>query len=425
MFDADGDGVPEQRYYNGYRGGVDIVGPADAADGGATGTFEAVSTSAAKALGIERIAETCVQGRGVHGRSSRPFGDSRALIGYDDLMRIHRGGPHRRRDGRPRLPAHGYADLLLALTGAPDAQTAHGVCAVLDGRDEQLLGVDHRQRPRRASSPTISPSRPFPPASTVGCCAAAPLHEHCLFKLGIPLGELWHLTPLARWLRANGRSRFLLTAPPLRLPGAVGVAGDACRDGVTPASHSRDQRGHEMAKYESPYDPASAPKDLEHVLYEKKGHVAYVTINRPEVRNALHTYAYAGAARLLARHPARPEHLCRHRHRRRATPSAPAATSSSSRSTRPRASARRMRIRTARIFHWGGGGQPQDVAPRKAADLRAQRLRRRRRPQHRAAMPAARHGRGRLDRRPAHQCRPARRRRTRSITHCRARPRPI
>ena len=48
-----------------------------------------------------------------------------------------------------------------------------------------------------------------------------------------------------------------------------------------------------MPHYESPYDPASAPRDLEHVIYEKKGHVAYVTINRPEVRNALHSYAYA------------------------------------------------------------------------------------------------------------------------------------
>jgi hypothetical protein len=33
---------------------------------------------------------------------------------------------------------------------------------------------------------------------------------------------MWHLTPLADWLRANKRNRFLLTAPPLRLPGAVG-----------------------------------------------------------------------------------------------------------------------------------------------------------------------------------------------------------
>ena len=48
-----------------------------------------------------------------------------------------------------------------------------------------------------------------------------------------------------------------------------------------------------MPRYESPYDPASMPKDLEHVRYVKKGHVAYVTINRPEVRNALHSYAYA------------------------------------------------------------------------------------------------------------------------------------
>jgi hypothetical protein len=49
-----------------------------------------------------------------------------------------------------------------------------------------------------------------------------PLHNLCLFKLGMPLGELWHLTELNRWLRAHGRTRFLLTAPPLRLPGAVG-----------------------------------------------------------------------------------------------------------------------------------------------------------------------------------------------------------
>ena len=47
-----------------------------------------------------------------------------------------------------------------------------------------------------------------------------------------------------------------------------------------------------MPRYESPYDPSTMPTKLEHVLYEKKGHVAYVTINRPEVRNALHSYAY-------------------------------------------------------------------------------------------------------------------------------------
>jgi hypothetical protein len=49
-----------------------------------------------------------------------------------------------------------------------------------------------------------------------------PLHERCLFKLGIHLGELWWLSELAGYLRKAGRHAFLLTAPPLRLPGAVG-----------------------------------------------------------------------------------------------------------------------------------------------------------------------------------------------------------
>ena len=48
-----------------------------------------------------------------------------------------------------------------------------------------------------------------------------------------------------------------------------------------------------MPRYESPYNPDSMPKNLEHLIYEKKGHVAYVTINRPEVRNSLHSFAYA------------------------------------------------------------------------------------------------------------------------------------
>jgi hypothetical protein len=33
---------------------------------------------------------------------------------------------------------------------------------------------------------------------------------------------MWYLTELARWLHEHGRHAFLLTAPPLNLPGAVG-----------------------------------------------------------------------------------------------------------------------------------------------------------------------------------------------------------
>jgi kynurenine formamidase len=64
----------------------------------------------------------------------------------------------------------------------------------------------------------IIPASPFKPMAH----ALMPLHEHCLFKNGIHLGEIWYLSELARWLREHGRNRFFLTAPPLRLPGAVG-----------------------------------------------------------------------------------------------------------------------------------------------------------------------------------------------------------
>src|ERR1700704_2086204 len=61
-------------------------------------------------------------------------------------------------------------------------------------------------------------------------------------------------------------------------------------------AHAADaKRMSEMrqeTRYATNYDPKSAPNKLEHLLYEKKGHVAYVTINRPERLNALHTYAH-------------------------------------------------------------------------------------------------------------------------------------
>ncbi len=43
-----------------------------------------------------------------------------------------------------------------------------------------------------------------------------------VFLIGVHLGELWYFAELAEWSRNNARSRFLLTAPPLRLTGAVG-----------------------------------------------------------------------------------------------------------------------------------------------------------------------------------------------------------
>jgi hypothetical protein len=115
----------------------------------------------------------------------------------------------------------GFAAVLLEMNRAPD-ERVHSVCAGLDGRDEKLQQwITHSGLAALISdnyAVEIVPARPCESDH----CAALPLHAHCLFRLGVNLGEMWWLTELADWLRAHGRHRFLLTAPPLRLPGAVG-----------------------------------------------------------------------------------------------------------------------------------------------------------------------------------------------------------
>jgi kynurenine formamidase len=107
------------------------------------------------------------------------------------------------------------------MDGKPDPKVVQTACAVLNGRDQRLLEwiTDSGLAVLVADNFAVES---FPAVDHVGCCAAAPLHEHCLFKLGVHLGELWNLSPLANWLHAHGRYRFLLTAPPLRLTGATG-----------------------------------------------------------------------------------------------------------------------------------------------------------------------------------------------------------
>ncbi len=90
MFDANGDGLPEALYYNGYAAGRHVVGPQHLDDTGvpATPGTAGASTSAAHALGIENMARTGVQGRGVMIDLRAHLGDARTLVGYDTLMRV-------------------------------------------------------------------------------------------------------------------------------------------------------------------------------------------------------------------------------------------------------------------------------------------------------------------------------------------------
>lgn len=216
-FDADGDGIAEQVYYNGFRAIEDVaVGPDAVAD-----PAPLAGPVRAGRLGIENMATACVQGRAVMIDLQEMFGPGRRLIGYDDLARACEAQHVAVEPGDMVCLHTGFADALLKMAGEPDLEVLGATGAVLDGADERLLRwVDETGLVALIADNYAVEA--VPGRAREGRHPFLPLHELCLFKLGIHLGELWYLTELAGWLRQAGRSRFLLTAPPLRLPGAVG-----------------------------------------------------------------------------------------------------------------------------------------------------------------------------------------------------------
>jgi kynurenine formamidase len=207
VFDVNGDGNPIPVYYNGFRAGKDIR-----MDDNGIG---------ADALGIEHMAKHGVQGRGVLIDLYSHYGDfPRKEVGYDDLMAIMEKDGVEIQEGDILCLWTGMDRMILGMNKKPDAAIKEA-CAVLDGHDKRLLQWITDSGVAAIASDNLA-------VENVGkavpdCCTTTlPLHEHCLFRLGIHLGELWHLAELAQWLNANRRSRFMLTAPALRLSGAVG-----------------------------------------------------------------------------------------------------------------------------------------------------------------------------------------------------------
>jgi kynurenine formamidase len=211
LFDANGDGTAEKVFYNGFQ----IVGR----DGrGTQGELGAINVS------VARMAETGVQGRGVMLDLRHHFGDERVDVTWERLESVLKADSVTVERGDILCIHTGLGELIREADGRLD-NPIRTKCAVLDGYDRRLKEWIADTGIAAIAADNLAVER----SSTLGADPrlphrgpGLPLHEHCLFKLGIHLGELWYLTELAGWLRQNARSRFLLTAPPLRLPGAAG-----------------------------------------------------------------------------------------------------------------------------------------------------------------------------------------------------------
>jgi len=207
-FDADGDGEAERVFYNGFRAGADV-------------SSDSEGVPCVRHLGIETLSETCVQGRGVMVDLHREAGRNHAAVGYDRLMRTMEAQGATVEPGDMLCLYTGFDRVILDLGEQITPAHAHTTCASLDAGDPRLLRWIDESGLVALISDNVAVEG-FGPNAVADGDVVLPIHHLCLFKLGIPPGELWYLEELNRWLAANGRTRFLLTAPPLRLPGAVG-----------------------------------------------------------------------------------------------------------------------------------------------------------------------------------------------------------
>src|SRR6185437_4991873 len=153
-------GVAEAVYYNGYRGGVDLVGPSADARGDGAG-----HACFAHHLGLEHMAFHGVQGRGV-------------LVEPGDMLLLHTG----------------FATKVLEWNKEPDPVKIHRMCAALDPRDESLLEWIAESRISALIADNYAVEAMLGGSPLVdGKRTLLPIHHLCLFKLGVPLGEMWYL----------------------------------------------------------------------------------------------------------------------------------------------------------------------------------------------------------------------------------------
>lgn len=219
QFDVSGNGKPEPVYYNGFRANEDVVGPANYADAdtltGQSGPYGAF------ALDIANLARKPIQGRAVLIDIAHHFGTDRKLITGADVKTIIQEDNIVVTQGDIVAFRTGWTEYLMEAGEDADIDSLNKLGGMLDGRDSELLDWITQSGIAAICADNYAVEA-LPSRDTEMSNSALPLHEHCLFKLGIPLGELWALGELANWLRQAKRTAFLLTAPPLYLPRAVG-----------------------------------------------------------------------------------------------------------------------------------------------------------------------------------------------------------
>ena len=138
-----------------------------------------------------------VQGRGVLVDVAHHLGHEFRGVDRNTLEEIMAADDVVVEPGDMLLIHTGFATKVLEWNREPDPVEIHRMCAYLDAHDESLLEwiADSQISALVADNYAVEGMVGGPRRE--GRHSLLPIHHLCLFKLGVPLGELWYLHELA------------------------------------------------------------------------------------------------------------------------------------------------------------------------------------------------------------------------------------
>ena len=133
LFDADGDGVDEPLYYNGFKPHVDIIGPKEDAKGDGSG-----SLAFARHLGLEHMAAHGVQGRAVLIDVAHHLNNTEewTAVPMRTVREIMAADKVEVRPGDMVIIHTGFTQKILDWDKNPDASRIQAMYPYLDGEDQ-------------------------------------------------------------------------------------------------------------------------------------------------------------------------------------------------------------------------------------------------------------------------------------------------
>lgn len=175
-------------------------------------------------VGMDAWAERGIAGRGVlldvasvAEQAGAPLNwKARTVVTVDDLEQAADQHGVEIEEGAILIVRVGWENGWNAASDAERDEVAYDEVNTLPGLDASVEMVewlwDHSVAAVASDTPALEA---FPPEERF-------LHVDLLARLGIPIGEMWHVDELAEACAAVGRYEFLLTSAPLNIAGGIG-----------------------------------------------------------------------------------------------------------------------------------------------------------------------------------------------------------